>query len=140
MKLKQGLLFQILDCPNIPNKYTKSYLNLKNVFELEKSDNFTFDDELIKKFSDITIEFNSFLNKIPLKVIETYFKTNAEKLDDYIYLEYKGNEVSDMKNIDLFMELEMFFDKLFSLACEIANFYNIEIKLKNNKDSTIEMI
>ncbi|MFW6173087.1 MAG: hypothetical protein ACOC5T_05025 [Elusimicrobiota bacterium] len=140
MKLKQGLLYMILDNPNSPNKYSKAFLNLKNVFELEKKENFKFSPEICEKFTKIEEKYLSFINNIPLKVIETYFTIYSNDLEHYIYLDYQGSEVSDLKIIDLFIKLEQYYEEIFALACEIANFYNLEIKLKGQKGSSLEMI
>lgn len=140
MKLKQGLLYMILDNPNIATKYSKAFLNLKNVIELEKKENSKFDKSIIDSFNELSKKYNSFLNKVPLRVVETYFRKYAEDLEYYVYLEYEGNEVSDLKIIDIYIKLEDFFSECFELACKIADFYNLEIKLNKDDKSNIKML
>ncbi len=140
MKLKQGLLYMILDNPNIATKYSKAFLNLKNVIELEKKENSKFDKSIIDSFNELSKKYNSFLNKVPLRVVETYFRKYAEDLEYYVYLEYEGNEVSDLKIIDIYIKLEDFFSECFELACKIADFYNLEIKLNKDDKSDIKML
>lgn len=129
----------ILDNSNVANKYSKAYLNLKNVIELEKKENAKFDKSIIDSFNELSKKYNSFINKVPLRVVETYFRKYAEDLEYYVYLEYEGNEVSDFKIIDIYIKLEDFFSECFELACMIADFYNLEIKLNKDK-SDIKML
>ena len=140
MKLKQGLLFMILDNPNDSKKYSRSFLNLKNVFDLESKEKFSFSKEILKKFADIEKEYHSFMSGIPLSIVEAYYNENLSDLKKFIFIEYTGKEITDVQVIDIFYKLEGFFAKVFALACEIANYYNIEIKIKGDKGSKVEMI
>jgi len=140
MKLKLGLLSLILDNSNTPNKYTRAFLNLKNVFELEEKENFKFDKELIKKFNNIKEKNKNFQNEIPLKIIEKYYILQNDQLDEYIFIRYNGNEIADLRIIDLYVLLEDFFQEIFSLACEIADFYNLEIKINDNSQRKNEFL
>ena len=141
MKLKQGLLYSILDNHDVNNKYSKAFNNLKNVIELETKETSNFDENIINKYKDIQKKYLNFFNKIPLNVIETYFFRYSKDLNDFVYIEYQGKEVNDTKVIDLYILLENFYQEVFTLACEIANFYNIEIKLNQGSNkSSIESV
>jgi len=140
MKLKQGLLYNILDNHDIHNKYSKAFLSLTNVIDLEQKENKGFDKNLIQKYKNIKIIYDNFINDIPLNVIETYFFKYNKDLNEYIYIDYRGKEICDIKVIDLYIQLENFYKEIFNLACEIANFYNIEIKLNQNNSNTIETV
>lgn len=139
MKLKLGLLSLIIDNINTPNKYSKAYMNLKNVFELEKQDGFEFSKEIIKEFAKIEKRYLNFLNDIPLQVIEKYYFLNYENINKFVYLEFEDKEVTDLRILDLYLELETYFNQIFTTACEIANLYNLEIKL-NSQSKTENFI
>lgn len=140
MKLKQGLLYNILDNRDVKDKYSKSFLSLKNVIDLEQKENKTFDKNIIKKYNNIKDKYDNFLNNIPLNVIETFFYRYSKDLNDYIYIEYHKNEVNDLKVIDIYIMLEDYFKQVFNLACEIANFYNLEIKLNSSSNDNIDSL
>lgn len=131
MQLKLSLLGLILENSNTTNKYSKAYLNLKNVFDLENKEDFEFTKDFIKKFKELSLKYDSFINNIPLEVIEKYYNLHIDNLEKYIYIEYRGFELEEYKTIDLGIELEDFYKQIFSLACEIANYYNLEVKLNN---------
>lgn len=141
MKLKLNLLINILDNVATTNKYSKSFLNLKNVIDLEKRNNYVFsDDSVYTKFKKLEKQFNSFLDKIPLIIIEKYFADNHEKQNKHVYLEFKGNELSDYKVIELYQELENYFQECFSLACLIADLYNFEVKFNEGKETKTSLV
>lgn len=126
----------ILSNPQADNRYSKSFLNLKNVFELEeKEDGFNFPKEIIVSYNYLLKKYNSFLSNIPLIVIERYFAENKENMNKFVYLEFEDSELTDIKISELFYKLEGFFNKIFDLACVIANYYNLEVKL-NSKEET----
>ena len=136
MKLKLNLLIPILDNQNSTQKYSRAYLNLKNVLELEKKAKYKFKDKSI--YSDFEIlekQFNDFISGVPLVVIERYFNDNKENTNKYIYLEYEDSEVNDLKIMELFNKLEEFYQKCFTLACSIGNLYNFEIKYNSDDDN-----
>lgn len=135
MRLKQSLLFSILENINSNNKYSKAYLNLKNVIELEKKEKDFKDQELIEDFEKITKNYNEFINGIPLVVVEKFYFENNARSDDYLYLEYNEQDFS-LIAMEIFNRLELFFSEVFELACRIANFYNLEIKLGNNNSGS----
>ena len=137
MKLKSSLLFTILENPESPNRYSKAFLSMKNVFKLEEEETDSIiTTELKTKFSKIKKQYNDFHKNIPLIVVERYFMNHIATMNKFVYLEYQGNEMTDLKISELFFELEQFFNKIFQLACELANYYNLEIKL--NKPSNGE--
>lgn len=135
----------ILDSPPTMNKYSKSFLNLKNVLDLEKRNNYTFkDDSVYTKYNYLEKKYSNFLNKIPLVVIERYFNDHKEDHNKFIYLEYIEEELTDLKIMELYQKLELFFEDCFSLACLIADLYNFEVKFnesdESNNDSTSNLI
>jgi uncharacterized protein YsxB (DUF464 family) len=134
MKLKATLLGLVLDNIPVPNKYSKSFLNLENVFELERDEGFTFPEHINKKFDEIRKKYNNFINGIPLIVIERYYMDYRDDYKKYVYLEYEGKELDEMTIMELFVELEKFYNQMFKLACILSNYYNLEVKLnaKNN--------
>lgn len=132
MKLKSSLLFMILDNHPSPNKYSKAFTNISNVIELEESEEFTFPQNIMKKFKEVEKKYNNFLQGIPLIVIERYYMDYRDDYNKYVFLEYHDNELTDVRIIDLFTELEKYYNDIFNLACLIANYYNLEVKLNEN--------
>lgn len=130
MKLKSSLLYMILQNSPTPHRYTSAYNSLKNVIELELKDDFEVPQEIIEKFKVIKINYNNFINNIPLVVIEKFFNNFRDDLRRYIFIEYQNNELN-LKAIDIYLLLEDFFNDIYALACEIASYYNLEIKLND---------
>lgn len=135
MKLKLSLLMSILENHNHPNKYSKAFLNLKNVFELEKEEKFEFPKKILTKFDKISEKYESFMSNIPLLVIERYHLDNISDTKKFVYLEFEKNELTDIKIIDLYLALEGFYSEMFNLGCTLASYYNLEIKFNNNNSS-----
>jgi len=136
MKLKLNLLIPILDNQNTTQKYSKAYLNLKNVLDLEKRAKYTFKDKTIySQFEKIESRFKNFINGVPLVVIERYFNDNKENTRKFIYLEYGEKEVTDLKIMELYNKLEEFFQDCFALACLIGDLYNFEVKFNNDSSN-----
>lgn len=136
MKLKLNLLLNILDNPPTANKYSKSFLNLKNVLDLEKRNNYIFKDPSVySSFKNLKKKYDRFMSHIPLVVVERYFNDHKEDQNKFIYLEYQNHELSDLKIMELFNELEIFFEECFSLACLIADLYNFEVKFNESDES-----
>lgn len=131
MKLKINLLISILENTPTPNKYTKAYLNLVNVHKLEKEDGFDFPENIENKILNVTSKYESFLNNIPLQVVERYYNEYKQEINKYVFLEFNEKELSEMKIIDLYLLLEDFFSEVFEVACQIANYYNLEVKLND---------
>lgn len=132
MKLKSTLLTQVLDNIPTPNKYSSAFINIKNVFELENQDNFTFPESITTSFKKLENKFNCFINNIPLIIIERYYNDYKSEYNQYVFLEYEENELSDLRVIDLFYLLEQFYQECFSLASFMLNYYNLEVKLNND--------
>jgi len=131
MKLKLSLLSDILNNANTPNKYSKAFLAIKNVIDLElKESESELTKQILDNFTEIEKSYYNFINNIPLKIIERYYINYANELSKYPYIEYEGNELAEYKVIDIYNWLEDFFEKIFALSCEIADLYNIEVKLK----------
>lgn len=134
MKLKVTLLYTILETQTGTNKYSRSFSVLSNVFRLEASDGFEFPSGIQKKYEELKKKYNNFMSGIPLTVIERYYNEHSDKLNKFVYLEYGSCELTDLRIIELYEHLENFFQEIYSIACDIANYYNIEIKL-NTKSS-----
>ena len=136
MKLKLNLLLNVLENPSSSNKYSKSFLNIKNVIDLEKRAEYSFNDNSVKnKFEELEKKYSNFLNGIPLVVIERYFNDNKDNPNKHAYLEYKNNELGEIKIMELYNLLELYFEECFSLACLIADLYNFEVKFNEGKSS-----
>ena len=135
MKLKLTLLSLILQNDPVPNKYSRSYLNLKNVMELEQNSDFKFHQEILDKYKIISDKYQNFLCNIPLIVIEQYYINNKENPNKFVFLEYKEKELTDLKVIEVFEYLENYFEDVFQLACLIADMYNLEVKMNKSQSS-----
>ena len=135
MRLKQSLLLMNLENINTDNKYSKAFLNLENVKKLEDKEKTIFPLEIQTKFRKLKEKFDNFLGGIPLKVVERYYIQHMTDMNHYCYFEYNGKELEDIKIVDLFILLERFYEEVFELSCEIANYYNLEIKLNNKTNS-----
>ena len=97
--------------------------------DLEKRGDYIFNDTtVIDKFNKIEQTYLKFINGIPLNVVERYFNDNHEHPNKHAYLEYNENELSDIKIMEIYNKLELFFQDCFSLACLIADLYNFEVK------------
>ena len=136
MKLKASLLYYILNNPQDHNKFSNSFLNLKNVLDIEKDEG-KFSDNILKSFKEIEEEYDSFIQDIPLRVIERYYIDNRTEYKKHVYLAYGEKELSDLTILQLYDKLEEFFSKVFNLAVRTANYYNIEIKT-NKKAEKVE--
>jgi len=136
LQLKTNLLIDILSNSITENKYSKSLLNLKAVYKIEKSEQNEHDkaNEIIDEaYNKIISKENNFLNNVPLNIIEKNYSLRKDNLNNYIYIDYKGNEIN-IKVSELFSLLENYFQEMFILASLMANFYNLEIKI-NNQDN-----
>lgn len=116
-------------------RYSGSFMNLKHVIDLETEDDGEFDPKLLKKFQELKKRYHSFLKGIPLLVVEKYYMENAQNRNRFVYLDYEKCELSDMRVINLYEELEGFYQEIFGLACRIASYYNLEIKLNYSSNS-----
>lgn len=129
MRLKLNLLIPILDNSSGINKYSRAFINLKNVLDLEDRAKYKFKDKNVySKFKELEKKYNDFINKIPLIVIERYYNDNRENTKKFINFEYQENEISDIRIMELYNSLEIFYSDAFSLACLIADLYNFEVK------------
>jgi hypothetical protein len=139
MKLKNSLLYEIYHLDNSnPSKYSRAFLNLQSVFMLEEQEGFKIKSNLKNKFQDIQKKYNKFYSNIPLIVIEKYFYQNINNLNKFVYIEYRGEELGDMKVSELFYFLEQFFNQCFILASLLANYYNLEFKINKDVDKSQE--
>jgi len=141
MQLKKSLLFNIIENTHHPNRYSRAFSSLKNVFEIEENENEqTLPQDVKDKFLDIEKKYNKFLSNIPLVVIERYYFEHRGNMNKYVYLNYNEKELSDLKVSELLVRLEMFYDEMLNLACYIANFYNLEIKLNSPRDNVNDFL
>lgn len=133
MKLKSSLLYMILENSFASNRYSRAYLNLKNVIALEESEKHKFTKNVYDQFEELTKKFNDFNNEIPLIVIERYYQDYKDKPNKYCNLLFGKNqkELLDLQIMDLYLLLEDFFQECFQLACVIASMYNLEIKINS---------
>lgn len=137
MKIKTTLLLSILENPSTPQKYSQAFMNMKNIVELELISKESIPQSIKEEYDELKQLYEDFRDGIPLIVIERYYVQHVNELNKMVFLTYRGNELTDITVIDLFYELELFYQRLYTLACTIANFYSIEFKL--NKESMEEM-
>jgi len=133
MKLKEQLIFEIMTIDNfLSDKYSKSYINLKTLFEIEDD----IDKDLKKQFNQIEAEYLDFLDGFPLEIIEIYYYRNKEYLNKYLNINYKNLEsYAKYRVSDVYMKLELFYNRIFLIASKIANLYNLEVKVNQNKNN-----
>lgn len=136
MKLKSSLLYIILENQAVSNKYSKSFLNLKNVIELELNEGFKLNDLILDEFEKLEMLYNNFINQIPLIIVERYYNDNKENYNKFVYLEFNEKELTDLKIIELFKLLEDYHERIFNLAVKIADLYNLEIKIGNENNKS----
>jgi len=142
MNLRLTLLGEIISNNGvIQNKYSNAYNSLLAVIELEYNDE---KDKLPQKLFDefeeikqITCNLSPETKDVPFIILEQYYFRNFNDLNREIYIEWRTNAF-EMKIKELFLLLEDFFHKIYMLAVKIADFYNLEFKLKkNNKDDNL---
>lgn len=136
--IRKILLSEILSSKGFyEGKYTESLNILKAIIKLESKE--TSSDKLgeeyfdrFKQIENNSINLHSDLGSMPLSVAEQFFIRNSSDLSRYLYMEYRDNEIKDMKVIELYNILEEFFLEMYILAVEIADHYSLEIKLKKD--------
>jgi len=136
--LRLTLLGEIIGSASIiQNKYSIAYNNLSAVIELERNDNKDkLPDTLFKEFEtikQITNNLSTETKDIPFLILEQYYFRNYRDLNREIYIEWK-NVAFEMKIKELFLLLEKFFNKIYMLAVKIADYYNLELKLKKTNE------
>jgi len=142
--LRLTLLSGIIGSSGISyNKYTNSFNSLKAVIKLEHSEK---KDKLPKymfeefdKLENIKDNLNKKFSGIPLLILEQYFFRNSKTLDAEIYIEYEHKNINAIIT-ELYILLEDYFFKMYLLAVEIADFYNLEIKIKKDTQSKTEYL
>jgi hypothetical protein len=139
-KLKLNLLIDILSYDNASAfKYSKCLLNIKTLWEIEKSEGFNFTPFFVQIYNEIVEKEHEFMNKIPLLIVEKYYYSKITNLNGYVSINYfvkndDGDDEDRILNIpvnDLYLELEAYFNKIFLLASLFANYYNLEIKIND---------
>lgn len=135
-QVRTVLLSKILSIEGVfQHKYTTCYNTLSSVIDLEKKEEQAkLPKEIFEKFNHLKELSNNLepkLKGIPLLIIEQYFLRNSNKLEKYLYINYKDIEVVDMKVSDLYIVLENFFYEIYNLAVEISDYYSLDVKLKS---------
>ena len=134
--LRLNLLSNIIGITGVnPFKYSTAFNSLNAVIELEKKETKNkLPESIFKEFEDIKNRENNLnddLKGIPLLILEQYFVRNSNNLDKYIYIQY--NTINkELRVIELYLVLERYFEKMFILASKIADYYNLEIKIKTD--------
>lgn len=127
-----------------PYKYSSCYNALKSVIELERKQK---DEKLpksifekFKKIEDSRNHLDSRIDKFPLLIVEEYLMRNNTSLDKYIFMQYKNLESSDdIQVMEIYTILERFFQEMYHLSVEIADYYSLDVKLKSSSDSEISV-
>lgn len=134
MKLKASLLYEIFTMQhNDPMRYSKAYLNLCAVVEIEEQEDNTFNVKLLEEFRKLQQQYHLFIDNIPLPIAQDYYSRNlGSSMNKFIYMEYQNEAPDSLLLSDLFLRLEEFYSKVYILACKIANMYNIEIKVNTD--------
>ena len=124
------LLGDIIGHDIISNKYSIAYNNLKAVIELERLESEDkIPNALFDMFNNISETKDNLSSNTPLLILEQYYMRNMRNLNKEVYIEHDNNGYS-IKVSDLYLILEEFYIKIYMLAVTIADFYNIEYKLK----------
>lgn len=131
-KIKLNLLIDILN-PTDLDKYSKSVLNLKTIYEVEKKDKFVFPENIENLFQEIFEKEKNFINGIHLLIVEKYYYRKRENLQGYISITLDTERKLNMPVSELYIILEEYYSKMFLLASLMANYYNIEIKINDKK-------
>lgn len=97
------------------------------VVDLEKKEHYDLPEEYQNEFDEICKRETNFLNNIPLKIIEEFFYQKAQNMNGYVFVLY-GKYQINMKVSELYLELETFYNEIFSLAGRMAHLYNLETK------------
>jgi len=136
MRLKESLLFEILKNSSTDNKFSKAFLNLKNVVELEKQESFKIPKNIGETYLKLEKEFLNFFEKIPLNVVEKYYNVHKQDLNKFVFLSYKGVELNrEIQVIEIYNLLESYFEDVFKCAVQLASAYNLEIKFNTNAET-----
>lgn len=136
--LRINLLSGIISSSGVhQSKYSNCYNELKAIIELEKKekDKDKIPKSFFEEFEEITGSINNLSERtegVPLLILEQYFLRNSNDLKKYVYIEYDEVKI-DMMTGDLYLILEEFYVKIYLLAVKIADFYNIDIKLKKER-------
>ena len=134
LKLKENLLLDILNPLEKQNKYSKGILNLKTALELEKEEGFEVPEKILNDFAKLEKRSKSFINNIPLVIVEKYFYKNQDKFKKEVFVKYAEHSFNKPIN-EIYLELEQFYNELFITASMLANYYNLEIKMKTKTNN-----
>lgn len=138
------LLGEIISSNNIlQNKYSKALDNLSAVILLERDE--TKDKlpkSLFNDFEEIKSKCNNLTaltKNVPLLILEQYYVRNFRDLSREIYVEW-NDDAFEIKIKELYLILEKYFYEMYIMAIRIADFYNLEFKLKKGKEDTSSFI
>lgn len=140
--LRVVLLGEVIGNELNMNKYSIAFNSLKAIIELEsKETHDKIPDSLFKLFDDILLKKDNLINdkNIPLLILEQYYVRNVNNLNKELYIEYNNINFT-MRVSTLYVILEEFYNTLYSLAITIADYYNLEIKLKKSNQETQNFI
>ena len=73
--------------------------------------------------------------KTPRRILEQYYIRNSRDLSREIYIEW-DDDAFEIKIKELYLILEKFYYTMYLLSVKIANYYNLEFKLKKGKEDT----
>lgn len=136
MEIRQHLLQDTIIASNDQyKKYSKCFMNIKNIFVLEGSQ--IKDKNILEHYEDLLRLFNDFHDGVPLRIMEENFYryiTDFKK----IYVPYHDNKQRKEISIEqLYLQLEEFYDRVFFIAVSIADKYSYEIPFKKGKNEEI---
>lgn len=142
--LRLSLLNSVIETSGVfYNKYSNSFNALKGIIELEGKETINKLPSLFfDEFKSIEKAINNLdvrLPDVPLLIVEQYFFRNAKNLSKFVYIEW-GLVKTDFKVIDLYLILETFFSRIYMLCIGIADYYNLDIKLKNERKERVDYI
>lgn len=136
MEIRQHLLQDTIIASNDQyKKYSKCFMNMKNIFVLEGSQ--IKDENIIEHYKDLLRLFNDFHDGVPLRIMEENFYryiTDFKK----IYVPYhNAKQRKEISIEELYLKLEEFYDRVFFIAVSIADKYSYEIPFKKGKSEEI---
>lgn len=144
-ELRSLLLSKIIAGDGTYNyKYSSCYNALRSVISLERKES---KDKIPKTIFNAFEVLEKRLNEldprvkgIPFLILEEYLMRNHNKLDKYLFISHAGVESEgDLQVSDLYLMFELFFQEMYSIAVSIADYYSLDIKMKSDKDSEIDV-
>ncbi|NCC71495.1 hypothetical protein EOM09_08030 [bacterium] len=139
MKIKENLILDILSNDIINNKYTKAILNLKTIISLETEEGFVLSNKIKKLYDNIIKKENCLIKDYPLKILENEFYKAKNNNKRHIDIMYNGN-CHSIEYYDLYIILEAYYEDIYTLVSIIGNFYNLDIKIKQNSNTSNDFV